>query len=464
MSEGDNDNGHGQANAGLGPVTYPEERKAAEQRKRSFIYKFPRDRRNLSGKFDVTQNAERLLRYFYLERRLSQAIGAWSLAIPEFEVKIEAGRHLFYHMDAANQLRERLHEQEKTLAEIDGYRHAEIDRLIDELLSATDTPELLVGLHQVMGKRLETAYRHHIDNTDPIADAPTIRVLKRILLDYEPMLAWAEEAIEAYIDGGIDETRLVQWGWLLQRVLSSIGGIDGVDPRAEAPEMRIDKQPFERGTVPMRDARFDSFTNTGDYDKADPALRFKHDSYEGIRLHFMRAQRDEVDAIEAFGTFMWDIRFKDFLAEYFLARITWDESRHTEIGHRALQIAGYEPFELRNRLTSSTCRGPMEAAYGMAEINLFGEVGVLKTINGFIDTAKERNDSIMYHIADFIRSDERTHVRKGQHILKCMTDLGSKELEYRTRELFTECLVSLGAAPWTGEIMSREDVIRLVGE
>jgi hypothetical protein len=86
MSEGDNDNGHGQANAGLGPVTYPEERKAAEQRKRSFIYKFPRDRRNLSGKFDVTQNAERLLRYFYLERRLSQAIGAWSLAIPEFEV------------------------------------------------------------------------------------------------------------------------------------------------------------------------------------------------------------------------------------------------------------------------------------------------------------------------------------------------------------------------------------------
>jgi hypothetical protein len=162
-------NGNGEENSGLGPVTYPEERKAAEQRKRAFVYKFPRDRRNLSGKFDVTQNAERLLRYFYLERRLSQAIGAWSLAIPEFEVKIEAGRHLFYHMDAANQLRERLHEQEKTLAEIDSYRHAEIDRLIDELLSAADTPELLVGLHQVVGKRLETAYRHHIDNTDPIA-------------------------------------------------------------------------------------------------------------------------------------------------------------------------------------------------------------------------------------------------------------------------------------------------------
>jgi hypothetical protein len=43
--------------------------------------------------------------------------------------------------------------------------------------------------------------------------------------------------------------------------------------------------------------------------------------------------------------------------------------------------AGYDPFELRNRLTGSTCRGPMDPAFAMAEINLFGEVGVLKTIN-----------------------------------------------------------------------------------
>jgi len=85
-----------------------------------------------------------------------------------------------------------------------------------------------------------------------------------------------------------------------------------------------------------------------------------------------------MDAIEAFGTFIWDIRFKDFQAEYDLARITWDEARHTEIGHRALLAARLRPFELRNRLTGSTCRGPMEPAFAMAEINLFGEVGVLK--------------------------------------------------------------------------------------
>ena len=300
-----------------------------------------------------------------------------------------------------------------------------------------------------------------------MTDAPTVRVLRRILTDYEPMLEWAEQAIAAYVEGGIDEARLGSWRWHLKRLLGSIGGITGADPRTEEPSpLRAATKPFQRGTVPLRDTRFETFKNTGDYDTADGEARFPKDSYENLRLRFIRTQRDEVDAIEAFGTFIWDIRFKDFQAEYDLARITWDEARHTEIGHRALQAAGYDPFELRNRLTGSTCRGPMEPAFAMAEINLFGEVGVLKTINGLIDTARERQDALLVHIADFIRADERTHVRKGQGILKCMTTLGGPELELRTRELFTECLVSLGAVKSDMDVftVSREDIEQLVGE
>jgi hypothetical protein len=448
-------------------ISRPEERAAATQRARAYPYRFPRDRRQLGGKFSVEENARRLLRFFYFERRLMQVLGAWTLGIPEFEVKLETGRHIFYHADAARLFRERLHEQEKRWADIDAFRDAEIDAFIEEMLSATDSAELLVGVHQVAGRALQTAYRHHIDDTDAITDAPTIRLLRRILTDYEPMLEWAEQAIAAYLEGGTDEPRLGAWRWHLQRLLGSIGGVTGVDPRNEGPSpLRSATKPFQRGTVPLRDVRFETFKHTGDYDTADGQTRFPKESYENLRLRFIRTQRDEVDAIEAFGTFIWDIRFKDFQAEYDLARITWDETRHTEIGHRALQAAGYDPFELRNRLTGSTCRGPMDPAFAMAEINLFGEVGVLKTINGLIDTARARQDALLAHIADFIRADERTHVRKGTHILKCMTTLGAKELELRTRELFTECLVSLGAVKSDMDVftVSREDIEQLVGE
>jgi hypothetical protein len=462
------DNGERSARSTAIPtVSLSNQRAAAEERKAAYPYRFPRDRRQLGGKYSVKENAKRLLRFFYFERRLMQALGAWTLSMREFEVKLETGRHIFFHGDAARLLRERLNEQEVRLKDIDAFRDKDIDRFVEEMLSANSSCELLVGVHQVLGKALATAYRHHIDDTDPVTDTPTIRCLRRILSDYDPMLEWSEAAIAAYIEGGVAEPELAVWRWHLQRLLASIGGVTGADARAEAPApLRIDSKPFVRGTVPLRDVRFDTFKNTGDYDTADQQERFAKDSYESLRLRFIRTQRDEVDAIEAFGTFIWDIRFKDFQSEYNLARITWDEARHTEIGHKALLACGYDPFELRNRLTGSTCRGPMDPAFAMAEINLFGEVGVLKTINNLIDTAVERNDELLRHIADFIRADERTHVRKGQGIIGVMTDLEAKALEVRTRELFTECLVSLGAFKKDMDVftVSREDLEHLVGE
>lgn len=451
----------------LPPATRPDERAASAQRRAAYPFRFPRDPRKLGGKFTVEENCRRLLRFFYFERRLAQGLGSWTLAIPDFEVKIETGRHLFWHADASRKLRERLSEQEMRLPEIDAYRDAEIDGFFEELLSANDTAELLMGVHLVLGQALEVAYRHHIDDTCPITDAPTIRTLRHTLLDYEPMLAWAEQAITAYIEGGVEESRLEVWRWHLVRLLASIGGVTGADERAPRPAfLRSDQRPYERGTVPCRDSRFATFTQTGDYNLADGEMRYEAGSYEDQRLRFVRTQRDEVDAIEAFGTFLWDIRFKDFDAEYFLARITWDEARHTEIGHKTMLTLGYDPFELPNRLTSSTCRGPMEPEFAMAEINLFGEIGVLKTIGALIEEARQRDDAVIAHISDFIRADERTHVRKGQHILKVMTDMGMQDLEMRTRELFTECLVNLGALPpgATFGTLTREEIERYIGE
>ena len=57
-------------------------------------------------------------------------------------------------------------------------------------------------------------------------------------------------------------------------------------------------------------------------------------------------------------------------------------------------------------------------------------------------------------------------MRKGQHIIRAMTGMKLQDLEYKTRELFTECLVALGAVESEGDafILSREDIERLVGE
>src|SRR5438093_5601617 len=158
-------------------VSFAHQLDAAEERKRAYPYGFPRDARQLGGKYTVAENARRLLRFFYFERRLMHALGAWTLSIPEFEVKLETGRHIFYHADAARLLRERLNEQEMRLKDIDGFRDPEIDRFIEELLSAQSATELLVGIHQVIGRALATPYRHDIHDADPDTHVPTLRSL-----------------------------------------------------------------------------------------------------------------------------------------------------------------------------------------------------------------------------------------------------------------------------------------------
>src|SRR5258706_14567004 len=141
-----NDANEQAASSTIPTVSFAHQRAAAEKRKEAYPYRFPRDRRQLGGKFSVEETARRLLRFFYFERRLMQALGAWTLTIPEFEVKLETGRHIFYHADAARSFRERLHEQEKRLADIDAHRDLEMDRFIEEMLSASDAAELLVGV------------------------------------------------------------------------------------------------------------------------------------------------------------------------------------------------------------------------------------------------------------------------------------------------------------------------------
>src|SRR6266853_6379870 len=145
MSTESQNDANAQSPSGTIPtVSFAHQRAAAEKRREAYPYRFPRDRRQLGGKYSVAENARRLLRFFYFERRLMQALGAWPLSIPEFEVKLETGRHIFYHADAARLFRERLHEQAPRFSEVDQHRAAGMDRFIEEMLSASSPAELLV--------------------------------------------------------------------------------------------------------------------------------------------------------------------------------------------------------------------------------------------------------------------------------------------------------------------------------
>src|ERR1700733_9654779 len=58
-------------------------------------HNFPKDNRRLGGDFTVEENQKRLLRFFLFERNILRSIAGWIIGTPEFEVKVEFGRHIY---------------------------------------------------------------------------------------------------------------------------------------------------------------------------------------------------------------------------------------------------------------------------------------------------------------------------------------------------------------------------------
>jgi hypothetical protein len=431
-------------------------------------YPFPRDTRQLGGDFMVDENARRLLRYFYFERKLFRALCGWVMGSAEQEVKIEFGRHIFFHADAAHKIRTRLTELRVYLPEIESFRDAEVDTFIAEMLLADNAIEFLSGAYGVLGESLERAYREHMVHTDQVADAPTIRMFKQILLDLEDMNKWGRAAVEAYIAGGESEAKAVVWRQHVAKLLRSIGGVSGAESRIDPPTLlrQTVRPPFKRSIDAARDKRMSTFDHTHDYDIADGTPKEPPGSFESRRLNLVRTQRDEMDAIETFGNVIFDMEGQPFDFDYDIARLCWDETRHTELGHKTLLSLGYDPFELQNRLLGIKVRTEMHPVHALAEINLFGEANIVRELKALSEESLEHNDTLTAHLFDYINADERSHLAKG---IRWLRELAKPEvlatLQGRTKEVTIQKLQEMGILEINIDLnISHQELAKMIGE
>jgi hypothetical protein len=431
-------------------------------------YNFPKDLRRLGGEFSVESNVDRILRFFLFERMMLRAISGWAMGTPEFEVKVEYGRHIYWHADAGMKLRTRLTELRTSEETTDKYASKEIAGLFAELLQAESPAHFLSALYNVILPHVRRAYAEHISHTDQVADAPTIRSMKQILVDYDEMIAWGKGATLAYIEGGYEENSLRKWEYHIEKTLRSIGGVTGLIPKGPRPEFMRSHgaAPFQRSFIGTRDARFKTFEKTYDYHVADEGKIEYESEFDKTRLSLVRTQRDEMDAIETFGNVLYEITDVPFGFDFDLARIIWDETRHTELGHKSLQSLGYDPFDLLNRLLGIKVRAKMEAKYSFAEINLFGEANIVQECLRYSREAYEKGDDLTGRVFDYVNADERTHLTKGVHWLKHIFKTDSvQQIEDETKKSAIERLLALGIIDQEVAMkITHKELAKIIGE
>src|SRR5690242_21363051 len=184
------------------------------------------DRREFGGRFTVKENSQRLANYRYLEIQLMEMIGGWSHTTPQLAFKATFGYHVYDHAQAADLLGERL-EQLRSTRNSQEPGTDEFARLCETIWKLDNTIARLTAVYRVLEPHLVSSYVYHADATDPLADTPTVRLLRQLAAMGQSHVAWGQAALESLARSAEERRRALQVQAELEARLVECGGVTG---------------------------------------------------------------------------------------------------------------------------------------------------------------------------------------------------------------------------------------------
>ena len=278
----------------------------------------------------VEECVRRLKRYHYAFKRLHQIFTARLTAEPIYELKMGFSLHAHYCAEHVAALRKRVAEMREPPLGLEVVPDPNLEIFFDEILGAPTTEELLLGLYDKALPALKAALERHQRDTNPLADAPSVRVCRFALLEVGDMLAFGDQCLAALADRPVRE-RCASWLNLLDECLAAAGGLDGSQPPSGQTVARHHSaRPYRYDPVPRRDVRFPDPYNMGVnaevflYDEKFPPQ-------PKVLMMFYKRLR-EIDVPEMMASIITETPDKPW--EYYrdMTRQLWDEARHAMMG------------------------------------------------------------------------------------------------------------------------------------
>ena len=288
----------------------------------------------------VEDSVRRLKRHHYAFKRIHQTLIARLTAEPVYELKMAFSHHAYLCAEPVAALRARVGEMREPPLGLDKIPHGGLALAFDEMLAAPTTEELLLGLHEIALPALREAMAKHQDETHPLADQPTRRLLRFALIEVDDMLDHGRKAVAALVSPGQRGDAMAGLE-VVRAALSAAGGLDGTSPEASSlPERLRSAVPFRYDGVPRRDARFPDPYNMGVnaevflYDPTRP-LDAK------VLMMFYKRLR-EIDVPEMMASILSETPGKPWGYYRDLTRQLWDEARHAMMGEVGFVSVGVD--------------------------------------------------------------------------------------------------------------------------
>ncbi len=364
----------------------------------------------------IDQCVERVKRYHFALKRLMQILQSRLTSEPVYELKMAFSLHSHYCAEHVSAMRERVAEMRTPPLGLEKIPDAPLDTFFKEVQNAPSTETLILGLYGYALPALVRGMKRHLIETNPLADHPTVRVLRHALLELEEAAAYGEKAITCLADEAT-LAALKPWTDLLAALLAAAGDLDGSQPRvALTLEPMHSAQAFTYQCVPVRDERFPDPYNMGVHAEEflyDPQFRARDKT---LMMYYKRLR--EIDVPEMMASILTETPGKPWGYYRDMTRQLWDEARHAmmgEVGFVSQGITDWPKLVMINH-TWALGLNTQLPPWGRHAVLYYIEQGLMtKTGKRFEwEVGSESGDPLSKLFQDYDWADEVLHARIGK--------------------------------------------------
>jgi len=275
----------------------------------------------------VEECVYRLKCYHYSLKRLHQVFNNRISSEPIYELKMTYSLHSYYCTEHVAALRQRVGEMREPPLGLESVPDKHLEILFDEILAAPTTVEFLLGVYGTALPSLQSALQQHLADTNPLADHPSVRIIRFALLEIGEMLAIGQATIDELV-AKKQRAESQSWLGLLSQCLSN------TEASSEEAQQMVKRQhsatPYQYDGAPRRDERFPD-----PYNMAVNAESFLYDEQyppEPKTLIMFYKRLREIDVPEMMSSIIAETTGKPWGYYRDMTRQLWDEARHAMMG------------------------------------------------------------------------------------------------------------------------------------
>jgi hypothetical protein len=361
----------------------------------------------------VDESVRRLKFLHYTLKRLHEIWTSRITSEPVYELKTAFSRHAYLAAEHVTAIRNRVGEMREPPLGLEEVPDPALQFLFDEIRAAPTCVELSHGLYGVVVPELLRGVEEYLEQTNWLADAPSVRVLRYLAFEFEEIRQFGETALLTMTSEGGESS---EWMTLLTNAISAAGGVVGTRPAVDATVLspRYSDRPWKYDPMPRRDARFQDSYNAGVNPEAflyDPRFSPRDKT---LMMFYKRLR--EIDVPEMMASILAETHGRPWGFYHDMSRQLWDEARHAMMGEVGFRSIGIDWTQIPINFTWSLNLNTQLTAQERHAVLFFIEQGLMPRTGKRYEweVGQASGNALSATFQDFDWADEVLHASIGR--------------------------------------------------